>query len=293
VNARAWIFGEVLFDHFPGGRRVLGGAPFNVAWHLQAFGTAPWFISRVGDDDDGAAVHTAMREWGMDTGGLQLDADLPTGKVRVSFEHGEPTYDIVCPAAWDAIEAPTQPPRCALLYHGSLALRRPESRAACRALRQLQPPLVFVDVNLRPPWYERRAVLEALEGASWVKLNRQELAQLVPADAPGEEAAENLLQQLGLQGLIVTDGARGAEVLTADGVLCRARPGQVTAIADTVGAGDALAAIMVLGLSRGWPLQTSLDRAQLFASAIVGQTGATVSDPAFYAAFARDFGEDC
>ncbi|MCG2635366.1 MAG: carbohydrate kinase, partial [Gammaproteobacteria bacterium] len=27
-----YIYGEVLFDHFPDGSRVLGGAPFNVAW---------------------------------------------------------------------------------------------------------------------------------------------------------------------------------------------------------------------------------------------------------------------
>lgn len=290
MSGRPWVFGEVLFDHFPGGRRVLGGAPFNVAWHLQAFGADPWFISRVGDDDDGAGVHTAMREWGMDTGGLQVDADLPTGRVRVGFDRGEPTYDIVCPAAWDAIEPPPQSPRCSLLYHGSLALRRPGSRGTCHALREQQPPLVFVDVNLRPPWYERQPVLEALAGSDWLKLNRQELEQLAPAAASGQGAAAALLRQLGLQGLVVTDGARGAEVLSADGRHCRARPGPVSAIADTVGAGDALAAVMILGLLRGWPLQTSLDRAQLFASAIVGQTGATVRDRAFYAAFAHEFG---
>jgi fructokinase len=32
------VFGEVLIDEFPDGQRVLGGAPFNVAWHLTAFG---------------------------------------------------------------------------------------------------------------------------------------------------------------------------------------------------------------------------------------------------------------
>ena len=37
------VFGEVLFDVFPDGKQVLGGAPFNVAWHLQAFGIAPYF----------------------------------------------------------------------------------------------------------------------------------------------------------------------------------------------------------------------------------------------------------
>jgi sugar/nucleoside kinase (ribokinase family) len=59
---RPCIFGEVLFDHFPDGKRVLGGAPFNVAWHLQAFGEAPRFISRVGDDAEGDEIRTAMRD---------------------------------------------------------------------------------------------------------------------------------------------------------------------------------------------------------------------------------------
>ncbi len=66
-DRRLCIFGEVLFDHFADGTRVLGGAPFNVAWHLQAFGQAPWFISRTGNDPDGEAVRAAMRDWGMDT----------------------------------------------------------------------------------------------------------------------------------------------------------------------------------------------------------------------------------
>lgn len=50
------IFGEVLFDHFPDGSRVLGGAPFNVAWHTQAFGLAPCFISRIGNDPAGYEI---------------------------------------------------------------------------------------------------------------------------------------------------------------------------------------------------------------------------------------------
>ncbi len=32
------VFGEVLFDCFPSGEKLLGGAPFNVAYHLQALG---------------------------------------------------------------------------------------------------------------------------------------------------------------------------------------------------------------------------------------------------------------
>jgi fructokinase len=134
VSARPCIFGEVLFDHFPDGGRVLGGAPFNVAWHLQAFGESPVLISRVGSDPDAAAVIDAMDDWRLDRTGLQSDARLPTGRVEVSIEAGEPAYDIVHPAAWDAIEPHGLTPRCPLLYHGTLALRDERAREAWRQL---------------------------------------------------------------------------------------------------------------------------------------------------------------
>jgi len=54
------IFGEVLFDQFEDGSSVLGGAPFNVAWHLQAFGLQPLLVSRVGDDSYGRCIRGEM-----------------------------------------------------------------------------------------------------------------------------------------------------------------------------------------------------------------------------------------
>ena len=66
LNGQPVIFGEVLFDEFEDGAAVLGGAPFNVAWHLQGFGLAPIFISRIGSDAHGNQVMHAMEQWGMD-----------------------------------------------------------------------------------------------------------------------------------------------------------------------------------------------------------------------------------
>ena len=59
------LFGEVLFDTYPDGNRVLGGAPFNVASHLQAFGARPLFVSRVGEDPNGDEVRGRMQSRGM------------------------------------------------------------------------------------------------------------------------------------------------------------------------------------------------------------------------------------
>ena len=289
TEARVCIFGEVLFDHFPDGRSVLGGAPFNVAWHLQAFGLAPHFISRVGDDAEGEAVRTAMRDWGMDASGLQTDTRRDTGRVSIRFDDGEPVYEIVDDCAYDAIDgdaaAASADGACGLLYHGSLALRNAASRAALARLRREHAGSVFVDVNLRAPWWRREAVIEWLSGASWVKLNRDELALLGPAAANPREQAEAMLHAHGLDGLVVTLGAEGAELFTADGLQLRAAPRGGDAVVDTVGAGDALTSVMILGLRRGWPLALTLERAQDFASAIVGRRGATVADKAFYRAF--------
>jgi len=290
VNNRTCIFGEVLFDHFPDGKRVLGGAPFNVAWHLQAFGRAPYFISRVGNDPEGEAVHAAMRDWGMGTEGLQTDPVYPTGRVSVRFEEGEPVYDIVEPSAYDVIESvPADAGSFGLLYHGTLALRSAISRQTAEKLRIGTSGTVFIDVNLRPPWWERESVLNMVRQAHWVKLNVDELNLLHPSSANVEARAAAFLAEHLLDGLVLTRGSAGAEIFNANGDHFAARSEAPLQVVDTVGAGDALASVMILGLTVGWQPGVSLQRAQAFASALVGQRGATVSDPGFYHPFIDDW----
>ncbi len=288
MNGRLCIFGEVLFDHFPEGKRVLGGAPFNVAWHLQAFGQRPYFISRVGQDPEGEAVRGAMQAWGMETAGLQTDSRHPTGRVSVTFaDDGEPGYDIVHPCAYDAIEASEHAPlACGLLYHGTLALRDAISRQHVEQLKdEGGSNTVFVDVNLRPPWWQKGQVLAMVRQAHWVKLNREELNLLYPS----ARGAVGFLHDHDLQGLVLTHGAEGAEVLTRDGQHHSVQPQAGLNVVDTVGAGDAFASVIILGLTGGWPLAVTLERAQAFASALVGQRGATVSDADFYRSFVSDW----
>ena len=124
-NQYVIIFGEVLFDCFPDGNIVLGGAPFNVAWHLQAFGVSTLFISRIGDDYYGNNIKEAMQNWGMDLSGLQLDSEHPTGVVNDNFINNEPHYEIVENSAYDFIQSSRLPSlkKDAILYHGTLALR--------------------------------------------------------------------------------------------------------------------------------------------------------------------------
>src|SRR5205085_9542713 len=45
--------GELLWDVYPDGRKVAGGAPFNFAFHCRQLGHDAVIVSRVGDDEHG------------------------------------------------------------------------------------------------------------------------------------------------------------------------------------------------------------------------------------------------
>jgi fructokinase len=53
-------------------------------------------------------------------------------------------------------------------------------------------------------------------------------------------------------------------------------------LVDTVGAGDALSAVYLVGRARGWPLDVTLERASAFAGAVCGLAGAVPGDLSFY-----------
>jgi len=226
----------------------------------------------------------------MTTGGLQRDSKLPTGRVNVSIHNNEPSYDIVEHCAYDVIEPVSEDIQCRLLYHGSLALREAGSRQTLTALIATRPEIVFVDINLRPPWWQAEHIREILCGADWVKLNTDELSEISPAREPGAPVYADMIAEYGLKGLIVTHGEQGAEVYVAGGEHLSVTPAGDIELVDTVGAGDAFASVMILGLANEWPLQTTLHRAQDFASALVGNRGATVNDPGFYQSFIGDWG---
>ena len=291
LTGRPLLFGEVLYDEFQDGTTVLGGAPFNVAWHLRGFGFDPLLISRVGDDDLGRALLERMRGQGLDTSGIQRDAGHPTGRVRISMVDGEPLFSILPDQAYDHIDSGALPDleeaAFALLYHGSLAARQAPSAAALDALRDSGLP-IFIDINLRPPWWERESVEQLLAGGRWLKLNHHELAEFADVASSDSDAllsgAATLCNRYGLQTVVVTRGAAGAVAVTADGTVV-GEPHTVTALADPVGAGDAFSAVTLLGILRGWSMETTLRRATEFAAAICEVRGAVPADMAFYGRF--------
>ncbi|MEE8342427.1 MAG: PfkB family carbohydrate kinase [Gammaproteobacteria bacterium] len=291
------IFGEVLFDHFPDEQSVLGGAPFNVAWHLRGFGLSPLLVSCVGRDAGGDQVLSTMDAWGLDTRAVQQHPDYPTGAVQVTLANGQPSFDILADQAYDHIEvdpilATLADDPVELIYMGTLVGRSPRSSATLHTLIERLQASVFVDVNLRSPWWELDRVQQVLDNARWAKLNDIEMNTVLGQELSPQElipAARSLLERLKLDLLILTLGADGAAFISAKGVE-QGAPVPVANLVDTVGAGDAFSSVTLLGLIRDWPLPVTLQRALQFASRICGQRGATAMNRNLYREMLEDWG---
>lgn len=283
LNAnRPLIVGEVLFDEFPGGHRILGGAPFNVAWNLQGLGLRPLFVSAVGADAEGEVVQEKMEAWDMDTTALRVATELPTGRVRVDLERGEPEYRILADQAYDEIVAPAFDAfydDFSLLYYGSLAYRGPTSRTTIRRLIDESGLPRFVDINIRQPWFNREAAGELLSGAAWIKLSVDELEFLsnTACRSAGQiaEAVAGLRSVYRARCFFVTCGASGAYAIDEGAEVLFADAPTPTPFVDAVGAGDAFSAAAIVGVIRGLPLPDILAAAVQYASKTCQRQGAT------------------
>ena len=291
------IFGEVLFDEFPDGARILGGAPFNVSWNLRAFNSDPLIISRVGDDESGKKIQQTMQDWQMQTQGLQTDTKHTTGHVIISQTATSHSFKIPENQAFDFIDQQKLPSQLKspnildnydLLYFGSLCLRNETSRETLKTLLPL-PLKHFVDINLREPWCDKNVLSLALAQAHWLKINDEELIFLnesFPANSKNisDNISKNIInfyQNHPMKILIVTCGENGAYIYDGE-KLIHDKSSPIKNIQDTVGAGDAFSAVTIFGIQNNWPLTIILKRALDFAANICSIQGATTNDISFY-----------
>lgn len=290
------IFGEVLADIFPD-RTVMGGAPFNVARHLNAFKTHPVFITRTGQDALKDVLMEEFNNYGLDISGVQQDPKKPTGQVTVRLENGHPSYEILEDQAYDHIH-----PRMThlamvamepqLKYFGTLAQRDSHSRNALDTFINDKACPTFLDLNLREPWYNKEIVEQSLHNCDIAKMNESELATIAKMFNMNEKNEKNIanaiLYQFNLTQVVVTCGEHGSWMLDKGNKVTKAKHEPLSApLADTVGAGDAFAAVYILGLLNKWSSSLTLKRANQFASAICTVHGAVPESLSFYSQFVK------
>lgn len=287
VHLPVLIAGEVLFDHFPDGATVLGGAPLNVAWNLRGLGVESVLLSAVGDDREGKQVLETMSQWEMDTRGLQTNAH-PTGRVSVSLNDGQPSYEIVQKVAFDFIESPdfdVSVDSFSLLGLGSLAYRSERSRRTITDLIRISELPRFVDVNIRDPFFDPDWLDVLIGGARWVKLSEEELTRLsgiaCRSKTDVSTACQSLRQRYSIDTFFVTFGSQGAYAVEPDRIVHAPTP-KLQRVVDTVGAGDAFAAATIAGLIRQQSIDSILGNAVRFAAKVCGINGATTNDKSFF-----------
>jgi len=290
------VIGEILFDVFPGYKR-LGGAPFNFAFHLHQAGLPVRFFTRIGDDAEGREILDFLQRWDFPADDVQIDPRRPTGRVEVTLdERGVPRFNILRDVAYDAIEwtpaltaALAAPAR--LIYFGTLVQRSAASAATVRQMLRKAAPTTrrFCDINLRPHCYTRDSVLQSLRGADILKLSSDEVEELkTMIDAPsGTDAfVRHLRAEYELEAVSLTRGEAGSELHSGQGVF-RAGMQSSPHVKDTVGAGDAYAAVLALGILKGWAPEKLLEAASAFAAAVCEIEGAIPATASFYDSLKR------
>jgi fructokinase len=279
--------GEALWDALPDGDHF-GGAPANVALHAAALGAEAWLISAVGQDDRGDAALARLDAAGVRRDTVARLADHPTGVVRVTLDvAGHPVYDIAAESAWDYIpwSARVQDVagRADAVAFGSLAQRAPVARATIRRALQATRDSAWrlFDVNLRQNYYDVEVLTASLELANAVKLNDEELPVVANLCGVSEMQPVDQLQALcarfDLRLAALTRGPCGSILVTPDG-MCESAAAPAV-VADTVGAGDAFTAALLIGTLAGGSLDEVSRRANAVAAYVCSQPGATPPIP--------------
>lgn len=288
---RIIVVGEILFDLISG-QKHLGGAPFNFAYHMLKFGFSIRFISRVGQDDNGKEILKRLDSLNFPVADIQSDPALDSGTVQVDLDStGSPRFDIAAPAAYDHIEfmknvhlPMVDAADC--LYFGSLAQRRAKGRFHVQQFLQHMRPagIRFYDINLRPDCYTEKAIKQSLTHTTILKLNIDELEtckQMFDSPVADDPFVRHLMERFKISQVILTKGSDGSTLYAEKGML-HSHPAPVKTMSDSVGAGDAFAAMFcACTLKKQDPAQ-ALFTASDFASRICEISGAIPPSDAFY-----------
>jgi fructokinase len=290
--SQVWVTGEVLIDLIPDGsdrKPIIGGGPANTAKALSRLGIDTQFIDGISTDDFGQ-----MAKGELVRAGVKLDyvkySDKPTCLAIVSLsDSGSASYEFVIEntATFDFTSdwlPNSQSERPSLLHIGSLATAIEPGAAVLFEWAQSVAkvaPIVF-DPNIRPAVItDRNLYVKQVELwvsiSSAIKVSDEDIRWLYPS-LEIEQVVDNWLVK-GPSLIVVTYGDKGlagyqmGEKISVDAVK--------VAVADTVGAGDTVGAILVeaivkdgLNTLSGVRLEMMLKRAAKAAAITVSRSGA-------------------
>lgn len=266
-----------------GGEATLSvaGSESNVAIGLARLGHHPAWIGAVGNDEPGRLIQRTLRAEDVDTGFLRLTDDSFTGFIafdqpvhdvtRVSYHRRGSAGSLL--AADECLAALRA---CAPLFlhvTGITPALSDTARAATTSVVRAAAEAgvrVSLDVNYRSRLWSRAdaadCLRELLPQASIVFASDDELDILSDAEDPVVA-----LRSAGIDEVVVTAGARGACVHTAQGSIHRAA--DPVTVVDSIGAGDAFVAGYLSATLDGSDVESRLSRATACGAYCVGGYG--------------------
>ena len=254
--------------------RIPGGKGANQAVAAARLGARVAMVGRVGSDDAGRTLRTALQGAGVDCRYLAVDGLAPSGLALIGVDRAGDNTIIVSPGANNRIGP------------DDVAAAAPLLASAAVTLVQLEVPAMAVEaavaasggkvvLNPAPASLLSAALLERVDV---LVPNRIELAQLAgSAEAGGLAAVEEMARGLPVPSVVVTLGADGALLVAGgDAVVLPAPPVEVV---DTTGAGDAFCGAIAEALARGVAIDEATARAVHAGSLATTRRGAQPSLP--------------
>ena len=206
----------------------------------------------------------------------------PTGTVKVELkEDGIPEYTITERVAWDHMsptsDAVDLAERADAICFGALAQRSTQSRETIQAILSFAPDTAYrlFDINLRQHYYNKGLIEESLYLSNVLKMNSDEMNQLKELfglNGTEDEIAAWFMEKYNLKMVVLTAGASYSTVYTPDEVSTLPIP--EVEVVDTVGAGDAFSAALIMSLLNGGTLKDAHRYAVKIAAFVCSSKGA-------------------
>lgn len=225
-----------------------GGSPLNVAVTVGRLGTPVSFVTALGRDDRGAALHRHLTESRVQ---VLPGPVLPRTSAAVATVDADGAAAYEFDISWPAVDPPDLGD-VGILHTGSIAFFcSPGAATVAQQLRRAHEAgvLTTLDPNVRPALVgDRDAAVRHLEATlPWVdvlKLSDEDASWLYPGMA--HQAVVALLLERGPRLVALTKGPAGASLLTRTARVDV--PAPPTTVVDTVGAGDAWMGALIHGL---------------------------------------------
>lgn len=303
-NYNILAIGEILFDIYPElNHQQTGGAPFNYLFHLNNLNCNVFFVSRIGKDKLGNQIFSFLKSHKFPADFIQQDNKHKTGQVIIELDNqGTPKFNILDNVTYDYIEHDDKIEKLLMssksvfkkvdmIYFGTLCQRNKISRSSImKLLGKAKDILKFYDINLRQNFHSKIIISRSLRYCDILKLNTEEskiLQKHFNLSSNIDKFIVELSKLFKIKTICLTQGEKG-NLLYHNNKIYKKKLSKAE-IVDSVGAGDAFAAVLSLGILNKWPPEFILEKASELAYNICNIKGAIPGNKKFYKKFKESF----